>query len=340
MNYSELKKFLDYVDKRITPPMKELLNSGVDEMTRRVIYYPILTGGKRIRPALAIACCKMLGGKIKDVLYPAASIEILHNFTLIIDDIIDDSILRRKKPTCWAKFGRSITQAASIDYAAAIFQKSGQWKKQDKICEILGKAMKAIVDGEIYDILFEQAGRTEEPFVENNRYKEITEKDYFRMVSKKTASLIQASCEIGGLIAGANKVQRTLLRKYGLYLGVAFQIQDDILDIFGREEIFGKEIGHDIKERKLGNIVILLAFRKLSQADKRRFLRILRKKEITQKDIKEAVGLIQKTESRSQASTMAKSYIYNAKRNLNLLPSNKWNRILNSIADFVIEREK
>ncbi len=340
MNYLELKKFLNYVDRKITPIMRELLNSGVDKKIQKVIYYQVLTGGKRIRPALAIASCKMLGGRIEDVLYPAASIEILHNFTLIIDDIIDNSTLRRKKPTCWFKFGKSIAQIASIDYGAAIFQEAGQWKKGEKICRMLGKTMKAIVDGEMYDILFEQTGREEESFVENYRYHEITEKDYFKMVSKKTASLIRSSCEIGGLVAGATKAQLALLRKFGLYLGIAFQIQDDVLDIFGREEIFGKEIGNDIKERKLGNIVILLAFRKLSLADKKRFLKILRKKQIAKKDIKEAVKLIQKTESKAQASTMAKSYVYEAKRCLSALPSNKWNDILKFMADFGIEREK
>lgn len=340
MDYFELRKFLNYVDRKIVPVMKELLNCGVDEKIQKVIYYQILTGGKRIRPALAIASCKMFGGRIKDVIYPAASIEILHNFALIVDDIIDNSTLRRRKPTLWFKFGKSIAQIASIDYAGAIFQEAGQWKRKEKICKILAKTMKAVVDGEMYDVLFEQAGREGEAFIENHRYQEITEKDYFRMVNKKTASLISASCEIGGVVAGANKTQLALLRKFGLCLGIAFQIQDDILDIFGKEEVFGKEIGNDIKERKLGNIVILLAFRKLPLSDKKRFLKILREKQIEKKHVKEAVELIQKTESWSQASTMAKSYVYEAKRCISSLPYNKWNDLLKSIADFGIEREK
>jgi geranylgeranyl diphosphate synthase type I len=340
MTYSELKKFLNYVDLKVHPIMKGLLNSDVDKKNKRAVYYQISTGGKRVRPALAVASCKMLGGKIEDVIYPAASLEILHNFSLIIDDMVDNSTLRRKYPTFWFKFGRSAAQVFSIDYAAAIFQEACQWKKPKETSRILAKTMKAIVDGEILDVLFCQSGWEEEPFVEKNRYREITEKDYYKMAGKKTASLIQASCEIGGLAGGANKKQLELLRKYGFNFGMAFQIQDDILDIFGREEFFGKKTGNDIIEGKLGNIVILLAFKKFSLADKRKFLRIMRKDEMSRKDVKEAIRLIKRTESFAEASNLGKSFIYEAKRNLNLLPRNKWNNTLRTMADFVIEREK
>jgi len=340
MTYLELKKFLNYTAKKIHPVMKELLNSDVDRKNKEVVYYQISTGGKRIRPSLAIASCKMLGGKLEDVLYPAASLEVLHNFSLIIDDIVDNSTLRRKNPTCWFKFGRSITQIISINYSAAIFQKIHQSKKSADISEILAKTMKAIVDGEILDVLFEQSGRNDEPYVKNNRYKKITKRDYFKMANKKTASMIQASCEIGGLVAGASKKELELLRKYGVNFGMAFQIQDDILDIFGKQKLFGKKPGRDIAEGKLGNIVILLAFKELSSLDKKRFLKIIRKKKISSKDVKGAIRLIKKTKSLSEASALGKGFISEAKRNLELLPKNKWNDILKAMADFVIEREK
>jgi geranylgeranyl diphosphate synthase type I len=340
MTYSELKKFLNYVNLKIQPAMRELLNSDVDKKNKRAVYYQISTGGKRIRPALAIASCKMTGGKLKDVVYPAASLEILHNFSLIIDDIVDSSPLRRKYPTFWFKYGRSVAQVFSINYAAAIFQKACQWKKPKETSEALARTMKAIVDGEMLDILFGQSGLEEEPFIERNRYREINEKDYYKMASKKTASFIQASCEIGGLAAGANKRQLELLGKYGFNFGMAFQIQDDILDIFGREESFGKKIGNDIIEGKLGNIVILFALKKLSLSDKRRFLKIMRKEEITKKDVRAAIKMIKKTDALSKASTLGKSFVYEAKRQLNLLPRNKWNNTLRVMADFVIEREK
>ncbi len=340
MTYSELKKFLNYVDLKIQPIMKELLNSSVDRKYKKVLYYQILTGGKRIRPALAIASCKMLGGKLEDVLYPAASLEILHNLCLIIDDMIDRSVLRRKELTYWSKFGKSIAEIVSIDYSAALFQGANRSKKPIEVSEIMAKTMKAIVDGEILDVLFEQSGREDEPFVQSNRYQKITEKDYFKMVSKKTASLTRASCEIGGLVAGAKKKELEFLKKYGLNFGMAFQTQDDILDIFGKPELFGKEFGRDIIEGKLGNIVILFAFRDFSSLGRKRFLKIIRKKKVAKKDIKEAIKLIKKTNAFLEASALGKSFIYEAKKNLNLLPRNKWNDILRTMANFVVEREK
>lgn len=340
MTNSELRKFLIYTDKKVGPIMKELLNSSIDNKHKKVVYYQILTGGKRIRPALAIASCKMVGGKLEDILYPAASLEILHNFSLIIDDIVDESTLRRKGPTCWAKFGKSIAEIVSIDYPAALFQGANHSKKPVEISEILIKTMKSLVNGEILDVLFEQTGREDEPYIRNNRYKNITEKDYFRMVSRKTASLIQACCEIGGLAAGAKKAEMEFLKKFGFSFGMSFQVQDDILDIFGKQEVFGKEPGKDISEGKLGNIVILFAFRNLSNSDKKKFLKIIRKKKVSKRDRNEAIKLIQKTNGLLEASALGKSFIYEAKKNLNLLPRNRWNDILRTMANFVVERER
>jgi len=340
MNLSELKKFLDYTEKKINPIMEGLLSLYVDKENKETVYYQISTGGKRLRPALAIACCNMLGGIEEDVLYPAASLEILHNYSLIIDDIIDNSALRRKKPTFWFKFGKSIADIIGIDYASALFEGTNRSKKSKEVSEILSRAMKNLTDGEILDVLFEKTGREDEPFVRKNRYKKITEKDYFKMVSKKTAELIKASCEIGALMANASKRESELLINYGFNLGMAFQVQDDILDIFGTEKLFGKEIGKDIIESKRGNIVILYSLKELSVPDKKMFLEILNKRNKTKKEVKTAIQLIKKTKGFSKATSLKKDFIQKAKRNLSFFPKNQWNKILKTIADFVIKRAR
>lgn len=293
-----------------------------------------------MRPTLSIISCQMLGGKIKDVLYPAAGLEIMHNYTLIVDDIIDNSLLRRGKPTLWAKFGRSTAQCVGIDYSAAVFQAANKSNNLVKTSELFAKTLKTIAGGEILDILFEQSGRKEEPYAVKNRYYNIVEKDYFKMAGKKTASLFEACCEAGGIAAQAKKKELAALRNYGFNLGIAFQIQDDILDIFGKEKNFGKVIGGDIAERKLGNIVILYALKELKPAGRKRFLRILRKEEIRKSDIKEAVKLIEKTNSREKAEALAKKFIEKAKGQLSYLPQNNWNKLLSQTADFIKERKK
>jgi geranylgeranyl diphosphate synthase type I len=327
------------ITKTIDPVIEELLDFYVDKKFRKIVKYQILTGGKRIRPALIITCCKLLDGRIKDATYPAAGLEILHNYSLIIDDIIDNSNLRRRKPTLWAKFGRTIAQCISVDYTAAAFQAANRSKEPVKISELFAKTMKIVVGGEILDILFERTGREGEPYIVKNRYQKIGEKDYFEMISKKTATLFQTCCQVGGICAKAKERQIEALSNYGFNLGIAFQIKDDILDIFGKERAFGKKIGKDVKERKGGNIVILFALKKLNLANKKKLQKILRKRRINKNDIEEVINLIKKTDAYQKAYQLGKNFIGEAKKNLLLLPQNKWNNILREIADFVMERE-
>jgi len=338
--FPELKKFLEFTEEKINPIIEELLISYVDPKNREAVKYQFSTGGKRLRPALAIACCNMLGGKIEDVLYPAASLEILHNYSLIADDIIDKSVLRRGKPTCWFKLGKSIAQCVEINYGAAIFQGAIRSKKPQEISELLAKTIKTLIDGEILDILFEQSSRDNEPFVRQNRYQKLIDDDYFEMVSKKTAALIQASCEIGGIVSAAKEKDLEKLREYGLNFGKAFQIQDDILDIFGAQKSFGKRRGQDIADGKMGNIVILFSSREFSSQNKKRFLEIIKKGNVNNKEVSEVVEMIKKTNSLSQASLLGKKFIDEAKKSLNSLPKNEGNDILRAMADFVIARER
>jgi len=340
VNFKNLEVFFKKVAKIVDPKIKEILGIYLDKKTQKLVNYQIEVGGKRFRPTLAVASCLVCGGKINDVLYPAAGLEILHNCTLIYDDIIDDSKFRREKPSTWQRFGKSIAQCIGMNYAAAVFQAANRSRDPIKNSEMFAEAMKIVVEGEILDILFEQSGRDNEKYVKENRYKKITIQDYLRMVSKKTASLIRACCQVGGLMAEAKKSEINALKNYGFNLGIAFQIKDDILDVYGKKKEFGKRIGNDIKERKLGNIVIFYALKELSPSERKKVLVILRKKKIKDKDIKEVIKLIKETKAKERAYLLGENYIKRAKENLRFLPKNKWSKILNDIADFVIERNK
>ncbi|HDZ54614.1 MAG TPA: isopentenyl-diphosphate Delta-isomerase [Candidatus Nealsonbacteria bacterium] len=336
----KLNSILIKLTKTVNPAIERVLVSNVDKKFKKIVSYQISTGGKRLRPALAIISCKMLGGKLKDVLYPAASLEILHNMTLIVDDIIDNSNLRRGKPTTWAKFGKSIAECIGVNYSAAIFQTTGKSKKSALISELLAKTLKIVMGGEILDILFEKSGRENELYVVKNRYRKITEKDYFKMIGEKTASLFRTCCELGGIVAGAKKKETEALKKYGFNFGMAFQIQDDILDIFGKEKSFGKKVGKDIEERKGGNIVILLSLKELNTAGKNKLFKIIKKNRINKKDVKKAIQLIRETNSRQKAYRLGKKFVQKAKDSLDILPKNEWNTTLKKLADFILEREK
>ena len=333
--------FCKQVIRLVDPLIKEILNLSVDENRQRLVNYQVASGGKRLRPALAIASCLACGGEVEDALYPAAGLEILHNCTLIYDDMIDNSSLRRAKSTVWYKFGKSVAQCIGVDYSAAIFQAANRSRYPIEICEIFARTMKTVAEGEILDILFEQRGRDDEKYVVSHRYREVTREDYLQMISQKTASLVQASCEVGAISAGAEEIKIEALKRYGFSLGLAFQITDDILDIFGEEQEFGKKIGNDIEASKLGNIVILQALEELGSGGKHKELSaILSKNNIEDRDIQRAIKVISKTGAKENSLLLQEEYVTKAKSSLHEIPGNKWTELLARMADFVIERNR
>jgi geranylgeranyl diphosphate synthase type I len=341
------KRKIDLVFNSISKPVesviKNILSTYLNKKSQKIIKYQISTGGKRMRPSLAMISCWLLGGKTSDVIFSAAGLEILHNYSLIVDDIIDKSLHRRGKKTFWFEYGNSIAECVGVEYAAAIFQAAIRSKKPVETSELFAKTMKVIAEGNILDVLFEQAGREDEQFVTDNRYLKISDKDYFEMAKKKTAFLFQTCCEIGGISSGTkNKKEIEAIKDYGFNLGVAFQIQDDILDIFGEKKSHTdslEEVGKDIKERKGGNIVICFALKELSEDEGKRFMEIIRKDKIEEADVEEAMALIRKTNSFEKAYQAGKKFVDRARKSLSLLPKNKWNDLLMDIADFAIERE-
>ncbi len=336
----KIKDILQKNAKKVEPVIKKLLEHYVDNKFKEIVNYQISTGGKRLRPTLAILSAKVFGGKESQVIYPAAGLEILHNSSLIVDDIIDNSILRRNQPTVWAKFGKSVAECIGLGYLASAFASISKVKNPIEVSEVLVRALKTvIINGEIYDILFEQKGRENEPYIVKNRYHNIKVSDYYKMAGQKTASLFEACCEIGAICANASKSQIEKIKKYGFNLGIAFQIQDDVLDIFGDQKKFGKKIGKDIEERKLGNIVILLALEELKGKDKQKILTILRKEKITDNDIKEAIEIIKKTNSLRRARQLMEEAIKKANESLNVLPQNKWKGYLSDFLDYLAQRD-
>lgn len=335
----DIKTLLKKTSKKIDPIIKKLLAHGIEKRTRPLVFYQVEAGGKRLRPSLAILSCLACGGRARDVLYPAAGLEILHTYTLIVDDIIDHSEKRRGKLTTWKKFGRSFAECASVDYGASVLEAAAYSNDPAAVAHLFGKTMKEIVDGEIFDILFEQGGRKEETYAVKNRFQKVTLRDYMNMIGKKTAFLFQTSCELGGLAAKASKKEIFSLKKYGWHLGIAFQIIDDVLDIYGQRE-FGKPLGQDIRERKLGNILTLLAFKELSLRKQRVVRQVLEKSFVRESDVRIVATSIQKTKARNKATQLAQTHVKEAKKSLNSIKPSSYRDSLQQLAEFVLIREK
>lgn len=324
----------------IEPVIEEYLRKNADEKFVEAILYQIRTGGKRIRPALTLLSAAAAGGSFEDALPAAAAVELAHNYSLIIDDIIDHSELRRGKPTVWKKYGISIALLVAIHYRESISEALNDTKDPPLFNEIMARTIKFITEGERLDILFEQAGREDEPYVIMNRYKEITLDMYIDMVYKKTGCLIETSCLLGALSANKDKKIYHALSNYGRALGIAFQIGDDIIDLFGSERKTGKVVGGDIIEHKLGNVVITLALKELNGKYKDKLLRILRTKNVGKENVKEVIRIISSyTKAREEAEKLRKRYVNEAIKSLEKIPDSKYKTLLIELARFIETRD-
>lgn len=317
-----LKKELKKAKKEVDSIINEYLEKDLKSFKEETVYQ-VNTGGKRVRPFLTINFYKGLGGENKkEVLKFAAALEIFHNYSLLLDDIIDKGKLRRGQETSWKKYGPSLTMCVSSFYFSTITDLLGNFDSE--LNSFFSAQTKKVMEGELIDILQERGEASEEPFYLNNKWKTIKMDDFMKMVEKKTAALFELACGGAAYLAGNQFKKAKLL---GNKIGIAYQIRDDILDIFGDEKKFGKEIGKDIKERKGGNIVLLLA-----QKEENKLTGILSKDKIDDQSVKEAMKLINKTDAKIKANKFLDDYISDS---LNLLDDFPTNRNLNHVKNLI-----
>jgi geranylgeranyl diphosphate synthase, type I len=204
----------------------------------------VVNSGKRIRPVALLLACEAVGGQVEDALPVAAAVELLHNFSLIHDDVEDDSPTRRHRPTVWALWGvPQAINAGDAMFTLARLALHGLGSRPIPpamamdACMIFDYACLRLTEGQYLDMSFE--GRLD-----------VTVDEYLRMIEGKTAALLSASLELGALVGGANQAARCHLAEFGRSLGLAFQMQDDILGIWGDEAVTGKSAASDILTRK------------------------------------------------------------------------------------------
>jgi geranylgeranyl diphosphate synthase type II len=219
------------------------------------IRYTLALGGKRMRPVLVLMGADLLGGNLEDAINPALGIEVFHNFTLLHDDIMDEAPLRRGKATVHTKWNSNI----AILSGDVMFVES---------CRLISKAP-AHVLSPVLEVFFQAAGDVCEGQQWDMNFEaqeNVSLPDYIKMIRLKTAVLLGASLQIGALCANANEKDAALLYEFGCHLGVAFQLQDDVLDVFGDPAVFGKQAGGDILSNKK-TYLKLRALEKANQAE-------------------------------------------------------------------------
>jgi geranylgeranyl pyrophosphate synthase len=211
------------------------------------IEYFLKLGGKRLRPLLTLLSAQAVGGSFRKAIPAAAAIELLHNFTLVHDDIMDQDSLRRGKATIHTKWNEAVAILAGdglIGLAYRALLKTPR-HKQHRVFEIFTNGVIKVCEGQAIDKEFEDR-------------EEVSLEEYFDMIQKKTGELIAISTEIGGIIGGGSEEQISALKGFGSAIGRAFQIQDDILDIVSSESVLGKDLGSDLAQGKKTFAIVTL----------------------------------------------------------------------------------
>jgi geranylgeranyl diphosphate synthase type II len=253
--FSDFTSF-DTVNKQLMTDLSKLqalISTSVNQLTYpeypgqlyEPITYILSLGGKRMRPALLLMACELFGGDVNKAIKPALAIEVFHNFTLMHDDIMDNAPIRRGKTTVHERWNNNV---AILSGDVMLIQGYKLMMNVDDhllrpILDIFNETAIGVCEGQQLDMEFEQQ-------------KNVSIDEYLNMIRLKTAVVLGGALKIGALIGGAQKKDADLLSTFGTQLGIAFQLQDDILDVYGDPEKFGKQVGGDIISNKKTYLLI------------------------------------------------------------------------------------
>ena len=203
------------------------------------IAYTMAAGGKRVRPQLAMIACGIFGGNEQEVAPAAMALEVFHNFTLLHDDVMDKAEVRRGRPTVHIQWNENTAILSGDQMMIEAYKLLAEVpeSKLHKVLRLFNEMATEICEGQQYDVDFESQ-------------EHVTIEEYLKMIRLKTSVLLATALQIGSYLAGANEAQQEALYQFGLTVGVAFQIQDDILDVWGDPKTFGKAVGGDISCNK------------------------------------------------------------------------------------------
>jgi geranylgeranyl diphosphate synthase type II len=289
--------------------------------------YVLAGGGKRIRPVLVMLACEVVGGTAKAAVHAGAAIEILHNFTLVHDDIMDNAGSRRGRRTVHTRWDSNVailTGDALLALAYRVLLRT-QSPRLREITQTFTEGVLEVCEGQAYDKEFEERRR-------------VSLDDYLLMIQKKTGRMVTASTEIGALIGNGTDTELDALRQYGELLGQAFQIQDDLLDIIGDEKKFGKKIGGDVQEGKK-TFLLLEALRRSRGKDRQQLMEVISRRGVPRSKIPRIRAIYESTGAIDAALGRIAEDIDGAKRQLRRLRSSEATSMLHWFSDMLLNRK-
>ena len=283
----------------------------------------VAAGGKRLRPMLTLAAARLCGARAQREYALAACVEFIHTATLLHDDVVDDSHLRRGLETANAVWGNK----ASVLVGDFLFSRAFQLMVADGslvVLKLLSDASVTIAEGEVHQLMTANDTATDE-------------QAYLEVIEAKTAALFSAACEIGAVVAERPESDQLALRSFGLNFGNAFQLVDDILDYSAEQQALGKTIGDDFREGKI-TLPLVLAFARGSDEEKAFWRRCVEDLEQRDGDLEQAIALMQRHDALRDSKDRARRYAEQARRDLSVFPNNPAKHTLLQAIDFCVER--
>ncbi len=284
----------------------------------------IASGGKRLRPMLTLACAKMCGYEGTRQRKLAACIEFIHAATLLHDDVVDESALRRGAPSANTLFGNK----PSVLVGDFLFSRAFQMMVEDgslEVLRILSSAVGILSEGEVMQLMTSNNTQT-------------SEQAYLEVIRAKTAELFSAACRVAAVLAERPTAEADALRTFGLNLGLAFQIIDDVLDYSAEQARLGKTIGDDFREGKI-TLPVILAYNRGNEDERRFWRRTLEQQDQKEGDLQQAILFLAKTGALKDAAERARHYGAIARDALGLFKPQPVKEALLGVVDFTLERE-
>ncbi|MET3853974.1 MULTISPECIES: polyprenyl synthetase family protein [unclassified Rhizobium] len=301
-----------------------LSKAGSDvQMIPEVANHLISSGGKRLRPMLTLASSCLFGYKGENHIKLATSVEFMHTATLLHDDVVDESDLRRGKSTARTIWGNQASVLVGDFLLGQAFRMMVDVGSLDAL-DVLSSAACVIAEGEVLQLS-----------VAKNM--ETTEDDYLSVIRAKTAALFAAAAEVGPIVADAGKSGRNAMKSYGMNLGLAFQLVDDALDYGGKAADLGKNVGDDFREGKI-TLPVILAYRRGTQEERAFWRDAIEGGNSSDANLEKALGLITKYGTLNDTIARAVHYGTIARDALAPLPDTSWKSAMMEVIDFCIER--
>ena len=311
----------------INARLQRVLSSNQPSTLYKPIEYILDGGGKRVRPILLVLCCQAVGGNVDCCMDAVVAVELLHNFSLVHDDIMDRDSTRRGRATVHTRWNSDVALLAGdalfgLAYRALLQTES---KEVHRICKIFTDGVMELCEGQSLDSEYESRP-------------DIKLADYLLMIRKKTACLLSMSSQIGAILGGGNTEEEKSLRDFGLNLGCAFQIQDDLLDITSEEETSGKTFGSDVKRGKK-TFLLVHALGHSDGSTSENLSKMFSNSHIERSQIIQVRELFQQAGSLEAARTAISEYLSSARKNLRIIRPSKAREDLENMLGYLSRRE-